>query len=879
MRKIYNESFSPGLKNEGGPVRKLAAAARAVMEPVEHRLMQSVSPATALNQQMSGITAKYETQNMTSSGNSSPGTTVWVNPSDASQSTIIGTDKNGGLSVYDLTGKRIQSISGSFYKVDTRSGFSLGGKDVSIVAADRTDDNSVALFTVNESTRQLTDVTAGAIKLSIGGNVNGVAMYQSTDSGKTFLFVSNNRGSIEQFELIDNGQGEVGAVSVRTINVGSSAEGMTADDESGSLFVAQDGVAIWKYGAEANDGSVRVQIDNSDGYVGSQSESLALYKNSDGSGYLIAARQDTNEFVVYDRESGEYVTKFAVSSGSLGKPDSSDAIAVSSGSFGNGLTGGVFVAHDQEDAGSANFKVVSWNDIANSQSVPLAIDSAQNPTAVSNPVTTATSSVTSAATTVVRTATATAPTVNSLTLINASTRSKLATLTNGSVIDLSDFTGIKLNVSAAVSSNASSVRFGLDGNSKFQLENSAPYELAGSNGGSWAPTVGKHTLTATAYQYDNAGGASSSTYSITFTVVNGTASTASNAQATIAPSTVTGVTATSNSSSQITVKWTGSSTADGYKVERSTDGTNFTQVATVTSTSFTNTGLSNASTYTYRVKAYNEIGTASASSSVKATTAVLTVNIDLPDLPDLSGTRPSATNTGVKSGTVLKSVGSDFTPVSNTTYTNLKITGMVDVKGLKNVKFVNCVIDANGDMYGVRADKGASNITIQNCEIFNAKDAGIYGSGYNAINNYIYKISGDGLKAFGDVLIQGNYITQLGYNAPNSHADGIQIRDGSSNFKITGNYFDMPIKQSNTQSNAALFAQGSFSNLVFDGNWVRGGNYSIHAYDDSQDSTSRISNNIFYSGSSQYGFGHVSSGVAWTGNVNELGKVALESSK
>ena len=53
------------------------------------------------------------------------------------------------------------------------------------------------------------------------------------------------------------------------------------------------------------------------------------------------------------------------------------------------------------------------------------------------------------------------------------------------------------------------------------------------------------------------------------------------------------------------------------KVERSTDGTNFTQVAVVAAdvTSYSDVGLAAATTYTYRVRAYNSTGNSAYSTS------------------------------------------------------------------------------------------------------------------------------------------------------------------------------------------------------------------------------------------------------------------------
>lgn len=66
--------------------------------------------------------------------------------------------------------------------------------------------------------------------------------------------------------------------------------------------------------------------------------------------------------------------------------------------------------------------------------------------------------------------------------------------------------------------------------------------------------------------------------------------------------------AVANASSKVTLTWTDNATGEtGFKIERSTDGTTWTQIATVGAnvTTYANTGLTANKTYYYRVRAYN----------------------------------------------------------------------------------------------------------------------------------------------------------------------------------------------------------------------------------------------------------------------------------
>jgi len=71
---------------------------------------------------------------------------------------------------------------------------------------------------------------------------------------------------------------------------------------------------------------------------------------------------------------------------------------------------------------------------------------------------------------------------------------------------------------------------------------------------------------------------------------------------------------------KITLNWSdNSSNETGFKVERSTDGVTFTQIATTTSATYTNGSLTTGATYHYRVRAYNAAGDSLYSNTATAT--------------------------------------------------------------------------------------------------------------------------------------------------------------------------------------------------------------------------------------------------------------------
>lgn len=101
--------------------------------------------------------------------------------------------------------------------------------------------------------------------------------------------------------------------------------------------------------------------------------------------------------------------------------------------------------------------------------------------------------------------------------------------------------------------------------------------------------------------------------------------------------TPTNLAASATSSTQISLTWTDNATGeDGYKIERKSSGSDFIQIAATgtDATSFTDTSLSEATLYTYRVRAFNTIP---ADSSYSSEASATTLSSTPPPSPAPSG--------------------------------------------------------------------------------------------------------------------------------------------------------------------------------------------------------------------------------------------------
>ncbi len=319
------------------------------------------SVTAAMADSLEAVTATVETDPVPNSGDAADDPAIWIHPNDPTQSTIIGTDKQGGLAVYDLSGKQIQYLAdGLMDNVDLRDGFLLGGQKVSLVTASNRKTNSIAIYKVNAQTRQLENVAARTV--THGLKVYGMCMYRSEKSGKLYYFGTSKSGDVEQYELADNGAGKVDARKVRNFKLGSVVEGCVADDQLGHFYISEEAVGIWKYSAEPDAGVQGALIAKvGDGHLFADVEGLAIAYGKDGKGYLMASSQGNHSYVIYRREGkNEFVKKFRVGNGDkVDGAEETDGIDVTTANLGPAFPNGVFVVQDGfNDKGNQNFKLV-----------------------------------------------------------------------------------------------------------------------------------------------------------------------------------------------------------------------------------------------------------------------------------------------------------------------------------------------------------------------------------------------------------------------------------------------------------------------------------------------------------------------------------------
>ncbi|MEA3523916.1 MAG: phytase [Campylobacterota bacterium] len=305
------------------------------------------------------VSADAETEAVLNDGDAADDPAIWVHPENPYKSLIIGTNKkNGGLEVYDLSGKRIQSlVDGKFNNVDLRYGMSLSGKATDIIIASNRTDDTLAIYAVDSMSLKLYPIAAR--KISTLNKSYGLCMYHNRDSDIYYVFVNSKDGTFKQFELFDN-NGKVDAREVRSFSVATQPEGCVADDAMQTLYVGEENVGIWRYLAQPDAPNLAVLIDSTKEHLVSDVEGLALYEMDDSRGYLLASSQGNNTYTVYDRQSGAYLGSFEIIDGVFDGTSETDGIDVISSPLGALYPYGMLVVQDGEDIPTQkqNFKMI-----------------------------------------------------------------------------------------------------------------------------------------------------------------------------------------------------------------------------------------------------------------------------------------------------------------------------------------------------------------------------------------------------------------------------------------------------------------------------------------------------------------------------------------
>ncbi|MBX3484114.1 phytase [Phenylobacterium sp.] len=318
------------------------------------------------------VVARVETAPVARAGDAADDPAIWVNPKDPALSAVIGTDKKGGLYVYDLAGKPLQFLAnGRMNNVDLRAGFRLGGREVVLVTASDRTNKAIAILTLDPETRQLADVADGVQESDLS-DPYGLCMYRDRKGGETYVFVNDPTGLVRQWRLVATPAGKVRAEVVRSFALNSQVEGCVADDETGALYIGEEDVGLWRFGAAPNAGDRRrlVAAIKDNPMWKADFEGVGLWAGKGGRGYIVVSSQGDNTYAVFDRGGrNRYRGSFAIApdpASGIDGVSETDGLDVVSAPL-PGFPRGLLVTQDGYNVSPSenqNFKFVSWADVA-----------------------------------------------------------------------------------------------------------------------------------------------------------------------------------------------------------------------------------------------------------------------------------------------------------------------------------------------------------------------------------------------------------------------------------------------------------------------------------------------------------------------------------
>ncbi|MBL8524992.1 MAG: phytase [Betaproteobacteria bacterium] len=279
---------------------------------------------------------------------------IWIHPdkSKAGKSLVVATAKRGGMRVYNLAGRTLQSLvppvdasgkaSQRFNNVDIQYGFNVAGKRIDIaVASDRIADKLRVWRVDGNAKAPLVDITAadmprlfatrpdpanrasGSVPNPDDGKhtAYGLGLYRDRTADKTYAVITQNgEAVVSMWELTGNAEGKVSAKFVTewrfpyvykgqdltqqdkkdpARDFSPHFEGVAVDQQTGIAYVGQEDVGIWRIHLKNGQNRaeekpfVETRAFDPTSPIARDVEGLTIYYGRDGGGYLLASSQGT----------------------------------------------------------------------------------------------------------------------------------------------------------------------------------------------------------------------------------------------------------------------------------------------------------------------------------------------------------------------------------------------------------------------------------------------------------------------------------------------------------------------------------------------------------------------------------------------------------
>lgn len=283
---------------------------------------------------------------------------IWRNAANPAASLVVGTDKKGGLYVYDLKGAQKHFIPApGLNNVDL---IDLPDGRVLVAASDRSDLTKVQLFLalLDTGTGKLT--SAGKIVVGPGEGY-GICMIKPAGAEGVIAFSAPKGGTIYR-TVITEANGSFSGTTTTLAQIPTQTEGCVADLRTNTLYIGEEDAGIWAIDIATGAKRMVAPVDNK--MLVADVEGLAIAPEGKDGDYLVASSQGDNAYAVFRLPGVTPVGRFRIAAGAFGSVEETDGIELDNRAFGPDFPGGLFIAQDGMNAPRAqNFKYARWDEV------------------------------------------------------------------------------------------------------------------------------------------------------------------------------------------------------------------------------------------------------------------------------------------------------------------------------------------------------------------------------------------------------------------------------------------------------------------------------------------------------------------------------------
>lgn len=302
------------------------------------------------------VEVRAETTPVPHDGDAADDPAIWVNNASPSDSLILGTDKRGGLQVFDLYGNEISYLAiGRLNNVDLRSN---PYEDTNtIVVASQREPSRLVIFLLDHEQASINFEIAHVVELPEPYGICATVL-----NDKFFAVLNDKNGTFHQYEISPTYEVKL----VREWAMETQPEGCVVDDITRKIYVGEEEVGIWWLSATPQEQPELQRVAKvGEHRLAADVEGLTLYHGQSKT-YLVASSQGNNSYAVFDTTDHSYQGSFrVVDSKRFDGTSDTDGIAASTLPV-RGMGEGFIVLQDGENTkpkANQNFKVISWTDV------------------------------------------------------------------------------------------------------------------------------------------------------------------------------------------------------------------------------------------------------------------------------------------------------------------------------------------------------------------------------------------------------------------------------------------------------------------------------------------------------------------------------------